>query len=86
VITTARIGEKVDAGAFDPKTKMVFMSTGDGKVFVFHQDSPDSYSLAQEIVTVKGAKTMGYDPKTQNLFVPTSENGAMQVLVLTPKS
>jgi YVTN family beta-propeller protein len=86
VITTAPIGEKVDAGAFDPKTKMVFMSTGDGKVFVFHQDSPDSYSLAQEIVTVKGAKTMGYDPKTQNLFVPTSENGAMQVLVLTPKS
>lgn len=86
LLTTAPIGERVDASAFDPNTKLVFLSTGDGKVFVFHQDSPDAYSLAQEIVTVKGAKTMGYDPKTQNLLVPTSDNGAMQVLVLSPKS
>jgi hypothetical protein len=28
---------------------------------------------------------MGYDPKTGNLIVPTSENGAMQVLVLSRK-
>jgi hypothetical protein len=54
-------------------------------VFVFHQDSPDEYSVAQEITTKSGAKTMGYDPKTGNLFVPTSENGSMQVLVLSPK-
>jgi YVTN family beta-propeller protein len=86
IITTAPIGERVDASAFDAKTKLVFLSTGDGKVFVFHQDSPDAYSLSQEIVTVKGAKTMGYDGKTKNLFVPTSDNGAMQVLVLSPKS
>jgi len=26
---------------------------------------------------------MGYDSKTGNLFVPTSENGSMQVLVLS---
>jgi YVTN family beta-propeller protein len=83
IVFTAPIGERVDAGAFDSKTRLVYMSTGDGKVFVFHQDSPDAYSLAQEIVTIKGAKTMGYDPKTQNLFVPTSENGSMQVLVLS---
>jgi YVTN family beta-propeller protein len=86
IVATAPIGERVDASAFDPSSKLVFLSTGDGKVFVFHQDSPDAYSLAQEIVTVKGAKTMGYDPKTKNIYVPTSDNGAMQVLVLSPKS
>jgi YVTN family beta-propeller protein len=86
VVFTAPIGEKVDAAAFDAKTHLVYLSTGDGKVFVFQQDSPDKYSLAQEITTKAGAKTMGYDPKTGNLFVPTSENGAMQVLVLSPKS
>jgi YVTN family beta-propeller protein len=86
VVFTAPIGERVDAGAFDNKTHLVYLSTGDGKVFVFHQDSPDKYSVAQEITTKSGAKTMGYDSKTGNLFVPTSENGAMQVLVLTPKS
>ncbi len=86
IVFTAPIGERVDAGAFDNKTRLVYLSTGDGKVFVFHQDSPDQYSVAQEIMTKPGAKTMGYDPKTGNVIVPTSENGTMQVLVLSPKS
>jgi len=37
----------------------------------------------QEIATKAGAKTMGYDAKTGNVIVPTSENGAMQVLVFS---
>lgn len=81
VVFTAPIGERVDAGAFDPRTRMVYLSTGDGKVFVFHQDAADEYSQVQEIVTKTGAKTMGFDAKTGNLFVPTNDNGAMQVLV-----
>jgi YVTN family beta-propeller protein len=85
VVFTAPIGERVDAGAFDAKTRLVYLSTGDGKVFVFHQDSPDQYSLAQEIPTVKGAKTMGYDPKTRNVIVPTNDNGSMSVLILSPQ-
>lgn len=85
VIATYPIGERVDAASFDPATKNVFLSTGDGKIFVFHQDSADKYSLAQELVTKPGAKTFGYDPKTQNLIVPTSDNGAMQVLVFANK-
>jgi YVTN family beta-propeller protein len=83
VVFTAPIGEHVDAGAFDPRTRTVYLSTGDGKVFVFRQDSPDKYSQIQEITTREGAKTMGFDAKTGNLFVPTSENGAMQVLVFS---
>jgi YVTN family beta-propeller protein len=85
IVATAPIGERVDAASFDPTTKLVFLSTGDGKVFAFHQDSPDKYSLAQEIVTKTGAKTFGYDPKSQNLIVPTSNNGAMEVLVYSAK-
>lgn len=83
IVFTSPIGEHVDAAAFGTKTHLVYLSTGDGKVFVFHQDSPDKYSVAQEIPTKPGAKTMGFDPKTGNLFVPTSENGAMQVLVFS---
>lgn len=81
LVSTAPIGERVDADAFDAATKMVYLSTGDGKVFIFHEDSPDKYTLAQELVTVKGSKTAGYDPKTKRLYVPSAENGAMQVLV-----
>jgi YVTN family beta-propeller protein len=85
VVFTAPIGERVDAGAFDARTRLVYLSTGDGKVFIFHQDSADQYSLSQEITTLKGAKTMGYDPKTRNVIVPTSDNGAMSVLVFSPQ-
>jgi len=67
-------------------TRLAYVSTGDGKVFVFHRDSPDAYSLAQEIATRPSSKTMGYDRKTRNLIVPSSDNGAMQVLVFSPKS
>ncbi|HKN23248.1 MAG TPA: hypothetical protein VJX72_00235, partial [Candidatus Acidoferrum sp.] len=86
VVFTAPIGERVDAGAFDGTTRLAYVSTGDGKVFVFHQDSPDAYSLVQELVTHPGSKTMGYDPKTRNLIVPSSDDGAMQVLVFSLKS
>lgn len=85
LVFTAPIGERVDAGAFDSTTRLAYVSTGDGKVFVFHQDSPDSYTLVQEIATHPGSKTMGYDPQTRNLIVPSSDNGAMQVLVFSTK-
>jgi YVTN family beta-propeller protein len=81
LIFTAPIGERVDAGAFDPATKLVMLSTGDGKVTIFHQDTPDKYSLAQDLVTHAGSKTFGYDSKTKRLYVPSADNGAMQVLV-----
>jgi YVTN family beta-propeller protein len=83
VVFTAPIGERVDSGAFDPRTRLVYLSTGDGKVFVFEEQSPDKYAEVQEIPTKTGAKTMGYDERTGNLFVPTSENGAMEVLVFS---
>jgi len=85
LVFTAPIGDRVDAATWDPATKLIFLSTGDGKVFIFHQDSPDKYSPAQEIVTRTGAKTFGYDPKTKRLYVPSSENGAMQLLVYETK-
>jgi YVTN family beta-propeller protein len=82
IVTTAPIGERVDAGAFDPATKLVFMSTGDGNVSIYHQDSADKYTLVENVVTAPGAKTMGLDLKTHNLFVPSNQGGAFTILVL----
>ena len=85
LVFTAPIGERVDAGAFDAATRLAYVSTGDGKVFVFHQDSQDAYSLVQEVTTHPGSKTMGYDPKTRNLIVPSRDSGDMQVLIFSAK-
>ncbi len=84
VIGTYPIGDKVDASAFDPSTKIVFSSTGDGHVYRFHQDSPDTYSALELISTAPGSKTMNIDKKTQRLFVPAREDGKVTLWVLQP--
>jgi DNA-binding beta-propeller fold protein YncE len=81
VITTFPIGDHVDASAFDPATGLIFNSTGEGIIDVFHQDSPDQYSAVERIPTRPGSKTMALDPKTHQLFVPANESGSFGVLV-----
>lgn len=82
VITTLPIGDHVDATAFDPETKLIFNSNGDGTISVFYQDSPDKYTAVQTVKTVPRAKTMALDPKTQKLFLSTAEGGQFEVLVV----
>lgn len=81
VITTVPIGDHVDASAFDSFTGLIFNSTGEGTVDVFHEDSPDHYSPVARIPTHPGSKTMALDPKTHQLFVPANESGSFGVLV-----
>jgi DNA-binding beta-propeller fold protein YncE len=82
VITTLPIGDHVDATAFDPETKMIFNSNGEGTITVIHQDSPDKYSVVETVKTVPRAKTMALDPQTHQLFLSTAENGQFEVLVV----
>ncbi len=82
VITTLPIGDRVDATAFDPETKLVFNSNGEGTVTVIRQDSPDHYSLVETVKTAPRAKTMALDPKTHRLFLSTVESGQFEVLVV----
>jgi YVTN family beta-propeller protein len=82
VITTLPIGDHVDATAFDPATKLVFNSNGEGTVTVIHQDTPDKYSIVETVKTAPRAKTMALDPKTHRLFLSTAENGQFEVLVV----
>jgi YVTN family beta-propeller protein len=82
VITTLPIGDHVDATAFDPETKLIFNSNGDGTISVIHEDSPDQYSFVETVKTVPRAKTMALDPSTHRLFLSTAENGQFEVLVV----
>jgi DNA-binding beta-propeller fold protein YncE len=72
-VTSLPIGERVDAGVFDPETKLVFCSCGDGTVAVIHQDTADKYTLVETLKTRSGSKTMALDPKTHRLFVPAAD-------------
>lgn len=82
VITTLPIGDHVDATAFDPETKVIFNSNGDGTVTVIQQETADKYSVVETVKTVPRAKTMALDPKTHQLFLSASEGGKFEVLMV----
>jgi DNA-binding beta-propeller fold protein YncE len=67
------IGNRVDTNIFDPETGIVAASTADGTIHVFHEDSSEKLSIVETVKTESGAKTMGLDSKTHNLFVDTSD-------------
>jgi DNA-binding beta-propeller fold protein YncE len=73
VIATPTICEGPDAAGFDPVTGYVFASCGDGNLTVIHQDSPDKYTVVENVPTKRSARTMGLDLKTHNIFLPSAE-------------
>ena len=73
VIQSFPISGGVDAAAYDPGTSLIFASTRDGMIHIFHEDSPDKYSEVETVTTEYGAKTMGLDTKTHNVFVDTAD-------------
>ncbi len=75
VIQSFPISAGADAAAYEPETELIFVSTREGLVHVFQEDSPDKYSEAETIKTEFGAKTMGLDTKTHNLFLDTADFG-----------
>ncbi len=82
VITTLLIGDHVDATVFDPETKLIFNSNGEGTISVIREESPDKYSVVETVKTLPRAKTMALDAKTHRLFLSTAEAGQFEVLVV----
>ena len=73
VITSFPIGAGVDFAGFDPKTRLIFFSCGDGNLSMFHQKSADVYEDAGAVKTQPSAKTMAFDSKTGKIFLPAAE-------------
>jgi len=69
------IGDRVDANVYDPETGLIAAATREGTLHIIHEDSPDKYSVVETVKTEFGAKTMGLDPKTHNLYLSTSDFG-----------
>ena len=76
VLATPAIGEGVDATAFDDETGLAFASCGgDGVLTVVKEESPEKFSVAENVPTEKGARTLALDSKTHNVYVVTAKFG-----------
>lgn len=74
IIAKLPIGERVDAAMFDSENRLIFLSAGEGIVTEVHEDTPDKYTVVETIKSMRGAKTMTFDPKTKKLFLSTAVN------------
>src|SRR6202790_2705449 len=75
VIVTPAIGGGVDATAFDEGTGLAFASCGEGVLTVVREESPSKFSVAENVTTQEGARTLALDDKTHQVFLVTAKFG-----------
>jgi len=75
VIQSFPIGDGVDANIYEPKTDLIFAATREGILHIFHEDTPDKFSLVENVKTQPGARNMALDPKSHILYLDTADLG-----------
>ena len=75
VITTIPIGNGVDGVMFDPQRQLIFSSNGEGTLTIIREDSPDNYTVLENIATQKGARTLTLDERTHKVYLSVAEFG-----------
>jgi hypothetical protein len=71
VLADLPIGAGVDATQFDGD---IFASCRDGTLAVARETAPGKFAIVQTVATRQGARTMGIDPSTHTLYLPTAES------------
>lgn len=71
VLADLPIGTGVDATKVDGG--QAFASCRDGTLSVAGETSPGQFAIVQTVKTALGARTMGIDPTTHAIYLPTSE-------------
>jgi hypothetical protein len=74
VIADLPIGESVDATKLEQG--QIFASCRDGSLAVAAETSPGKFEIVQTVKTPPGARTMGVDPTTHRIYLPTAEYDA----------
>jgi hypothetical protein len=71
VLSDLAIGESVDATKFHEG--QAFASCRDATLTVAAETSPGKFEIVQTVKTATGARTMGLDPTTNKIYLPTAE-------------
>ena len=75
LVGAAPIGAGVDGAGYDPDSGNAFASNATGTLTVIHQDSPDKYSVSQNVQTPEGSRNMGFDPLSHRIFIVSAKFG-----------
>jgi len=75
VVATVPIGAGVDGAGYDAASGNAFASNADGTLTVIHQDTPDQYSVTENVQTPQGSRNMGLDPTNHRVFLVSAKFG-----------
>ena len=78
VVDKLKIGNGCDGVVFDPASKNIFTSNGEGTMTVIHEETADKFIVVENIVTKQGARTIALDKATGLLYLPTADFETMQ--------
>jgi DNA-binding beta-propeller fold protein YncE len=73
LIDSHPIGAGVDANAYDPQTRQIFSSQGDGTVNIISAQGGDRYTPTQTVATRVGARTMALNTATHEIYLVTAD-------------
>lgn len=73
VVKELPIGSGCDGVAFDPELKYIFASNGEGTLTVIKEERADKYTVAGNVPTKKGARTLAVDQATHKVYLPTAD-------------
>ena len=73
IIKELPIGEGCDGVAFDPTTKYIFSSNGEGTLTVIEEKSANDFVVLENVATKRGAKTLAVDEKMHKVYLPTAD-------------
>jgi DNA-binding beta-propeller fold protein YncE len=75
ILAELPIGKGVDGAAFDPESKIVISSNGEGTFTVVKEISANKFEVIDNVPTEKGARTIAFDTKTKHFFTVTAQFG-----------
>lgn len=73
ILDTLPIGMGTDGATFDPATMEAFSSNGDGTLTVIKDDGGSKFTVEQNVETMRGAKTLTLDSKTNHILMIAAE-------------
>ena len=67
---------------FNPATRCIYVSTGQGSVAIALESDPSHFSLIREVTTSPGARTSLLDPGSNLYFVASPASGTSTAMIL----
>ena len=73
MVDSIPIGDGCDGVAFDPATKNIYTSNGDGTLTVIHEDNANKFTVLDNVVTKRSARTIALDRDSHLIYMSTAD-------------